>query len=325
MKIIFFGSSEFSIPFLKAVHESRHNIVLIVTGIEKQKGRGKKILPNPVKESAELLGLPVLEVDDFNDEIVEIIEKKSFDCSVLVSFGKILPEKLINIPDRKTINLHPSYLPKYRGPSPIISALLEGDAKTGISLIKMTEEIDAGDAYLISEFAIADDDNRDSLEEKIAKIGAPLLVSIMDLIEENKIAAFPQGNNNISYTKIFSKNDLKVDWNRSAVEIRNKIRAFSSKPGCFTNWKEKKIKILKTSICNDEKLKKLLKDEYRNGTVICADKNGLFIKCGAKEKYNKFLSGEIIKIETLKPQNKNNMSFLDFINGYRIKPGDFFE
>jgi len=325
LKVIFFGSSEFSVPFLKAIHNSQHDITLVVTGMDKEKGRGKKVLPNPVKDAAGSLNLPLLAVDNLNDSIIEIIEKKEFDFFVLVSFGKILPEKLLNTAGGNTINLHPSILPKHRGPSPIINTLIEGDKKTGISIIKMTEEIDAGDIYIVSEFAVKEDDNKDSLEEKIICVGVPLLLSVLDLIEADKITVFHQGKENTSYTRLFSKKDLKIDWNRAAVEINNRIRAFSSNPGCFTYWKERNIKILKASVYKNERIFQLLKDEYKNGTVICADKSGLFIKCGAKEKNNKFLDGEIIKIETLKPQGKNTMSFLDFINGYRIKPGDLFE
>ena len=325
MKAIFFGSSEFSVPFLCAIHNSIHNISLVVTGTDKEQGRGKRVLPNPVKECAESLNLCYLEVDDLNDRVIENIAKKEFDCFVIVSFRKILPEKLLNIAKEKTINLHPSILPKYRGSSPIINALINGDTRTGISIIRITREIDAGDVYLMTEFAIAEDDNKDALEEKIISIGIPLLIKVMDLIETGKITVFPQSKKNISYTGLFSKDELKIDWNRSADEIKNKVRAFSSSPGCFTNWKGKNIKVLNTSVCKDTKFSEFLKNKIRNGTIICAERSGLFVKCGKKGKNNKHLIGTVVKIETLKPQGKNVMTFIDFINGYRIKPGDLFE
>jgi len=325
LKVIFFGSSEFSVPFLNAIYNSHHNVELVITGSDKKKGRGKKTLPNPVKESAKSLNLYFLEVDDFSNEIIENISNREFDCFILVSFGKILPEKLLSISKGKTVNFHPSILPKHRGPSPIISALIEGDAKTGISIIKMTEDVDDGDIYLIAEFAVSEEDNKDSVEEKITRIGTPLLIKVMDLIEENKITVYPQGKENISYTRLFLKKDLRIDWNDSAVKIRNKIRAFSSNPGCFTYWREKNIKILKANICRDEEIFSFSRDEYRNGTVIYAGRSGLFIKCGAKEKNKRFLNGEIIKVVTLKPQDKNFMSFLDFINGYKVKSGEIFK
>ena len=147
MKIIFFGSSPFSIPFLNSIHDSSNEITLVVTRTEKGRGRGRKKTPNPVKVTAASDGIEVLEIDDFSRSSVDHILSIEYDFVVLVSFGKILPAMLIDCIKDKTINVHPSLLPKYRGPSPIITALLNGDNKTGISLIRISRNMDEGDIY----------------------------------------------------------------------------------------------------------------------------------------------------------------------------------
>jgi methionyl-tRNA formyltransferase len=315
LKILFFGSSDFSVPFLREFKNSKHIISLVITGIDKIRGRGKKSLPNPVKEAAVNSGYNFLEIESFSGKIIGAILKFNFDCIVLISFGKILPKQLLNSLPGSCINVHPSLLPKYRGPSPIISTLLNGDKKTGISIIKMTEKVDEGDIFLQSEFAVSDDDNKDLLEEKLIKIGVPLLFSVLDLIEDGKIETFPQNNKLAMYTNLFHKDDLKINWNLNAEKIINKVRAFSTSPGSYTNWRGKNIKIIKAK--KIENLNYKIFPGNTNGEIISASKkDGLLVRCNKKE---------IIKIELLKPQDKNIMYAVDFINGYPVKIGDIFE
>jgi methionyl-tRNA formyltransferase len=314
LKILFFGSSDFSVPFLREFKNSKHIVSLVITGIDKIRGRGKKSLPNPVKETAVSSGYNFLEIESFSDRIISAILKFNFDCIVLISFGKILPKQLLNLLPGSCINVHPSLLPKYRGPSPIISTLLNGDKKTGISIIKMTEKVDEGDIFLQSEFAVSDDDNKDLLEEKLVKIGVPLLFSVLDLIEDGKMETFSQDNKLAIYTNLFNKDDLKINWNLSAEKIINKVRAFSASPGSYTNWRGKNIKIIKAK--KIENLNFKIFPGNTNGEIISAGKkDGLLVKCNKKE---------IIKIELLKPQDKNIMHAVDFINGYPVKIGDIF-
>ncbi len=160
----------------------------------------------------------------------------------------MIPKEVLDIAGGRTINVHPSLLPKYRGPSPITTALLNGDTQTGISLIKIEEKFDIGDVYAQLKFDISENDNRDLLEAKIFKLGAPFLISLLDNFQLMSLAAKPQSGQGISYTKIFTKEDFKIDWNKSADEIFNKIRAFSSTPGSFALWKGKYLKILKAQI-----------------------------------------------------------------------------
>lgn len=316
MKIVFFGSSEFSVPFLNSIYDSNHHIVLIVTGIDKAKGRGRNMLGNPVKEYACKKDFKIIQADKIDNEIISKISRIEFDCLVLVSYGKLLPPEVLKLAVGKSVNVHPSLLPKYRGPSPIASAIFNGDSETGISIIEISERLDEGDIFAQCKVSIQNNETKDSLEDKMIRIGAPMLISTLDLLQEGKILPYQQPKVGITYTSLFSKEDLKINWHKTAEEIDNKIRAFSAEPGCFSFWNKKIIKIIKvTKIINFK-----TNDNFKNiksGEIIIADKvNGLMVKCG---------KGEIIRIETLKPQGKKEIPALDFLNGYRIKAGEFFE
>ncbi len=313
MKIIFFGSSPFSIPFLNSIHDSSNKITLVVTRIEKGRGRGRKKTSNPVKAAAESRGIEVMEIDDFTRSEVDRILRIEHDYVVLVSFGKILPAVLVDSIVDKTINLHPSLLPRYRGPSPIITALLNGDDKTGISLIKISRNMDEGDIYIQESIVIDEQDNKDILEKKIIDKGISMLLELLDLLKKSKVKTYPQKSTGVSYTRLFTKKDLELEWKRSSSEIFNQIRAFSVSPGCFTFWKGKSLKILE-AVKNID-IKNYKSQDLAGGEVIAADKNGLIVGCGDKRP---------ISILTLQPQNKKVISYEDFINGYRIKTGDRF-
>jgi methionyl-tRNA formyltransferase len=354
VKVLFFGSSDFSVPFIEAINNSGHRIVLVLTSPDKARGRGKVMSPNPVKLCAQKLHLDYLEDLDFSEHAMEKITGIGFDCLIAVSFGRLIPKKILDAAGGRTINVHPSILPKYRGPSPITTALLNGDIQTGISLIKIEEKFDTGDIYAQLKFDIPQNDNRDALEKKIFKLGAPFLISLMDNYESMFPDAHPQSGQGVSYTRVFTKEDLKIDWGQSAGEIFNKIRAFSPAPGSVAMWKGRYLKILKAQIVEmpqhnkDEKIHigqdkddisqtAQSKDEIiysgqnndetiRFGQIIKAEKTGMVVACGnsiadpcVKEPL------KALSLLEIKPQGKNEMNFIDFINGYRIKRGDFFE
>lgn len=321
MKIIFFGSSDISVPFLEELHKSYHNIELVVTTADKPAGRGRKIVPNIIKGKANELGISFIQIDKFDSIFFDKIKRLNFDAAVVVSFGKIFPGKIFDLKPAKWLNVHPSLLPGHRGPNPIVSALLNGDRTGGVSIIEVTPEVDTGDIYAQVKFRIGEDDNRDSLEKKSIIFGSSILIKVLGLIESDSIKPYPQDKNNISYSYKIKKEDLKINWENGAEEIVNKIRAFSSNPGAYCLWEDSRIKVLKAEV-----LKEPLADSYlpalktytgKNGFIINADKGtGILVRCN---------KNEIIRIEMLQPQGKKIMSAIDFINGYRIKTGDNFE
>jgi methionyl-tRNA formyltransferase len=346
VKVLFFGSSDFSVPFIEAINDSCHNIVLVLTSDDKAKGRGKIISPNPVKICAQKLHLDYLEDPDFSEQTMEKIAGTCFDCLVVVSFGRLIPKKILEIAGGRTINVHPSLLPKYRGPSPITTALLNGDTQTGISLIKIEEKFDIGDVYAQLKLDISENDNRDLLEAKIFKLGAPFLISLLDNFESMSFAAHPQSVQGVSYTKIFKKEDFKIDWSKNADEIFNKIRAFSSTPGSVTLWRGKYLKIFKARIVELPQSQKdeIIYSKQRKDEIVHAgqnrdaimnvwqDKDELLYSGQGKEeviyteqhKYARIYAGQVIKAEKtgllvacgssiLKPDTKTPLTVLSLL------------
>ncbi len=322
MRILFFGSSEISVPFLEEIYKSKHGISLVVATVDKPAGRGRKTLPNVVKSKAIELGIDYIQIEKFDNIFFDKFTKLGFDGIVVVSFGKIFPEKIFKLTSARWLNVHPSLLPRYRGPTPVISTLLNGDEVGGISIMDVVPEVDAGGIYAQVKFGVGEDDNRDSLERKIIEFGKSLLITVLDLVESERIKSYPQDEESVTYSHKITKDDLKINWGSSAMEIVNKIRAFSSSPGAYFLWKDSRIKILKASVldraitnaCQDKlKIDKSKKD----GFVVEADKKaGILVKCN---------KDEIIKIELLQPQDKKTMSSVDFINGYGLKAGESFE
>ena len=324
MKIIFFGSSNISVPFLEGLYKSNHNIVLVVTTVDRPSGRGRKITDNVVKSKASELGLSFTQVDKFDSDFFDKIKEADFDAAVVVSFGRIFPEEIFGLKQAKWINVHPSLLPGHRGPNPIVAALLSGDSTGGVSIIEVKPEVDAGDIYAQVKFGIDEDDNRASLEKKSIAFGVPVLIKVLDLIESNVIKPYPQGENNLSYSYKIKKEDLKINWENSAEEIVNRVRAFSPEPGAYCIWNGMRVKILKAEV-----LKEPLADSYLSGLKtyeICPCSNGFIIKAdrenGILVRCNK---NEIVRVTVVQPEGKRIMPAANFINGYRIKTGDTFE
>jgi len=327
LKILFFGSSEISVPFLEEIHKSRHSISLVVTTADKPAGRGRKTCPNVVKSKAIELGIDFIQVEKFDDSFFDRFSKLKPDAVVVASFGKIFPEKLFDLTDANWFNVHPSLLPKYRGPTPIISTLLNGDRVGGVSIIEVVPEVDKGAIYDQVKFEVEADDNLDSLERKSIEFGKSLLIKVLDLAEIGKIKPYPQDEKNVTFSYKITKDDLKIDWDSSAEKIVNRIRAFSSSPGAYFLWKGLRIKVLKAAALNDSSANAYLENfkidksgtnkNKKNGLVIAADKKtGIFVRCNGNE---------MIKIELLQPGGKRVMSSVDFINGYRLKAGENFE
>jgi len=322
LKILFFGSSEISVPFLEEIYKSRHSITSVVTITDKLAGRGRRNTPNIVKKRAIELGIDFIQIEKFDHSFFDKFAELEFDGVVIVSFGKILPGKIFKLTTARWLNVHPSLLPRYRGPTPIISALLNGDRVSGVSIIEVVPEVDAGGIYAQVKFGVEEDDNRDSLEQKSIKFGKSLLMTVLDLIENENLNSYPQDEESVIYSHKITKEDLKINWDSSAAEIVNKIRAFSSKPGAYCLWKGLRIKILKASVpggtASNAYLDKLKFDENeKNGLVVEADKKtGILIKCN---------KNEMVKIEKLQPQGRKVISSADFINGYRLEAGENFE
>ncbi len=315
MKILFLGTPEFAIPSLHRVNDC-FEIVGVVTQPDKPQGRHLKLTPPPIKVEAEKLGIPVFQPEKLNTrEWVETLKKLQPDLGVVVAYGKFLKEDILNIPSTKLfINLHPSLLPKWRGPSPIQTAIMEGDEVTGITVMKITEKMDAGDILLQKKVPIDPDETAEELSKKLALEGAEILVEGIKLIEEGKAVFVPQDDEKATYCKIIEKHHARIDWSWDAKRIHNLVRASIPWPVAFAKFKDETIRIHKTKLISETDFED--KDnKIVPGTVIEITRDFGVVKTG------KGLLGICI----LQSPGRKPLPFFEYIKGKPIRVGDRFE
>jgi len=244
MKIVFLGTPEFALASLNSLsNDPNIDIVTVVTQPDKPVGRKQVLTPPPVKVLAEKIGLKVIQPKN-NEELYDNLANIKADFFIVIAFGMILPKKILDIPTYGSINVHASLLPKYRGASPIQQSILKGDDQTGISIMKMDEKLDHGPVYIVKRMPISPKDTSETLSTKLSFLGGEILPSVLhDIVEEN-LKAIPQNHKQASHCKKIKKEDGKIDWNKSATEIMNMMRAFTPWPGIYTNFKNKKLKII---------------------------------------------------------------------------------
>jgi methionyl-tRNA formyltransferase len=308
LRIIYFGSSDFSVPFLEKIDDSHHVVTAVFTFGDTRKGRGRKTAPCPVKRYAISRGLSVHEISKSGSRLIKELEAFEFDRAVVVSFGMIFPAELFERWPGMWLNVHPSILPAYRGPSPIKGALIDGAKITGVTINDIVSGIDEGDIYAQTCFNISDHDNFEDVQQKAVIFGTPLLLSVLDIIEEKNYKPVPQNNTGVSYTRKITADDLRIDWTEEAVRIVNRIRAFSPRPGAYTFFRGLRVKILRASVL------KIGKGDGGAGEIIHAcSKEGLVVNCGEGS----------VKIEEIQPAGRKVMDLISFINGYRPETGSF--
>ena len=252
--IVFFGTSEFGAIILEKLVQADLSPVLIVTTPDKPVGREQLLTPPPVKLFAEKFRLPIIQPDNLPNIAMAELRRQKIDLFVVASYGKILPKTLLDIPKNGSLNVHPSLLPKYRGSSPVHAALLNGDEETGVSIIVLDEKMDHGAILAQQELRISNDEfliskpTYPELHNKLAEIGAELLVKTIPDWIEGKIKPVPQNEDKATYTHILKKEDGRIDWNKEAVYIERQVRAMYPWPGTYTFLKSKILKILKADI-----------------------------------------------------------------------------
>jgi len=243
-KIIFIGTSQFAVPSLENLIKNKYNIIKVITAPDKPTGRKQEITPLPIKQIALKYKLPFFQPEKIAEIALEISKLKP-DLIILAAYGKMIPKDILEIPKFGCLNLHPSLLPKYRGPSPMQTTILNNDKKTGLTIMLMDEKIDHGPIIGQKKMAIASDENYQTLEKKLAQLAASFLIEILPQYLQNKIKPQPQNESRASYTKILTRQDGQIDWQQSAQVIARKIRAFYPWPGAWTDFNGKRIKILK--------------------------------------------------------------------------------
>ncbi|QGT99617.1 Methionyl-tRNA formyltransferase [Candidatus Syntrophocurvum alkaliphilum] len=306
MKIVFMGTSNFAVPSLEKLIKSDHDIVAIVTQPDRPRGRGKKLEPTPVKSTALLYNLPVLQPERIKQvEAIESVKNYQPDLIVVVAYGQIIPIDLLEYPKLGCINVHASLLPKYRGAAPIQRAIMAGEKTTGITTMFMDEGLDTGDIIMQLPVTIEPTMDYGELEQVMAKQGAKLLIDTIANLASGSLPRRKQDESKSTYAKMLTKEEEKIQWSNNALDIINKIRALSPTPGAYTSYKGTKIKVFKA----------LEKNKNKNGVigeVLEITENGFIVQCQ---------DGTIEVIEVQK-EGKKRISSKEFLRGFKLHSGD---
>jgi methionyl-tRNA formyltransferase len=308
MKIVFMGTPEFARVTLTHLCDSDHELLAVVTGRDQKSGRGQKLLPTACRREAEKRGLQVFTPVSLNeDTLYESLRSLQADLFVVCAF-RILPKRLFNLPRLGSINIHMSLLPKYRGAAPINWALINGESETGMTSFFLRESVDTGDMILQEKVAIDQDDSFDTLSARLADRSGPFLLRTIDLIESCQFELLKQNESETSRAPKLGPFDAMIDFGFPAEKVRNFIRGMSTKPGAYTFFRGKKLKVYACAVANES-----AEFGTRPGTVLEAKKR-LLIQC----------DGSALELLQVVPQGKKAMNGSSFINGYRPEPGEIF-
>ena len=307
MNIVFMGTPDFAVESLKSLYEAGHNILAVVSQPDKPSGRGMKLVATPTKAYALEKGIKVYQPEKVrnNEEFINELKNLNPDVMVVVAYGKILPEAILEIPKYGCINVHGSLLPKYRGAAPIQWAIINGEPETGITTMYMDKGMDTGDMLLKATVQIEDDDTYGSLYEKLKTSGGELIVKTLEELQKGTLNREKQPEN-FSIAPMIFKENCRIDWSKTAFEIRNLVRGVNPAPGAWTMLDDKVYKIWECEEIEEPSFSK------KCGTVLVAyRKEGLIISTGKGA----------IKVNVIQAPNSKKMNILDYLRGNSIEIG----
>ena len=314
MRIVFMGTPDFSVPALRALVEAGHQVTAVVTQPDKPKGRGKAMQFTPVKEVALRENIPVYQPKKVRDpEVIQKIRELAPDVLVVVAFGQIIPQEILDIAPYGCINVHASLLPKYRGAGPIQWAVINGEKESGVTTMYMCREIDKGDMLLKDTVTLDPKETGDSLHDKLSMMGGPLLLKTIDQLEDGSAVRIPQCEEESTYAPKLEKTMGNIDWTMDADRIERLVRGLNSWPGTFTKIHGKTVKIWDCDVVRQETLTEN-QAAATPGTVIVSEKDQLIVKAG----------NGALSLRMLQPEGKKNMTVDAYLRGYPIAQGELF-
>ncbi|MEE4272036.1 MAG: methionyl-tRNA formyltransferase [Thermoanaerobaculales bacterium] len=309
MKIAYFGTPDFAVPTLEALVESRHEVVLVVSKPDKPVGRKKVMTSPPVIETARRLGLAVAQPKGLkNGKFDQPLVDSGAEIAVVVAYGKLIPAEVLELPARGFVNLHPSMLPRHRGPSPIQWALVCGDRSTGVTTMRLDEGMDTGPLLLQERLPIEPEDTAETLSSRMAELGARLVVRTVDALEDGTVEARPQPEDGVNVTPMLRRNFAKVDWTMPARQLVNRLRGFTPWPGLYTTFRGGRLKIFGL-----EEIKPPPAGREEPGTVVDAGPSGIAIRCGR---------GSAALITEVQREGRRRMPVDAFLIGERVSRGE---
>jgi methionyl-tRNA formyltransferase len=307
MLLVFAGTPRFAVPTLEKLVDAGHSVPLVVTQPDRPRGRGMELAISPVKECALRLGLPVIQPDKIkaNEEFRQQLSALNPDAIIVVGYGRIIPQWMIDLPRHGNVNLHASLLPKYRGAAPIQWAIAQGESVTGVTTMLIDAGLDTGDILLQQELPVTPEDDAETLGPKLAAIGANLMIDTLRGLGNKQIVPTPQDNSKATLAPILTKEDGRIDFNRTATEICNRLRGFQPWPGAHTLFRGRQLQIQRANPLHQP-------IDFSPGT-ISVDSSRLVVACREKTS---------LEIIDLQPEGKRRMLARDFINGYHPHPGE---
>lgn len=307
MKILFAGTPQFAATALEALLAQGHEVVAVLTQPDRPAGRGMKLTPSPVKQTALSHGLPVLQPLTLKQaDIQQELAAYAADVMVVAAYGLILPQAVLDMPRFGCLNIHASLLPRWRGAAPIQRAILAGDAETGITIMQMDAGLDTGAMLLKKVCAIAPEDNAQTLHDKLAVLGAEAIVEVLPLVAAGALSAEKQDDSQATYAAKLSKSEARLDWDQDATSLVRAVRAYHPFPVAQATVRETPVKIWQASVQSGR--------QGEPGLVLTVEPHGILVACG---------QGALL-LEVLQRPGGKALPAAQFLQGFPLQPGDRF-
>jgi methionyl-tRNA formyltransferase len=307
LRVVFFGTPDFAVPALQALHESRHPVVGVVTQPDRARGRGQHSQPGPVKQLAARLGLTIVQPERLRDEgFLETLRGLNTDLGVVAAYGRILTDAVLAIPRLGLINVHASLLPRYRGAAPIHRAVMAGETMTGVTIMRVVKALDAGPMISSAVRPIGESETSAEVERDIARIGARVLVEAVDALAEGRALETPQNEAGATYAQKIDKTDGIIDWSRPAREIHNQIRGLHPWPHAYSDLQGERIILLRSEVERE-----LPGARAAPGTILDAHADQFRVQTG----------DGVLRLLMLQREGRRPLTAREFLAGRRIEPG----
>ncbi|MGB2716605.1 MAG: methionyl-tRNA formyltransferase [Vicinamibacterales bacterium] len=309
LRIVFFGTPAFAVPTLVGLANSRHHVVALVSQPDRPKGRGHRVQMTPTKEVALARGIPVLQPERIKDpEFLERIMALRPDLGVVAAYGRIIPDALLNAPRHGMINVHASILPKYRGAAPVHRAVIAGETETGVTIMRLVTELDAGPTFATRRRAIGEDETSTEVEQALAVLGAGLLLEVVEAIAEGRAFETPQDDSHATFAPKLTKAEGRIDWRLPAQTIHNVVRGLQPWPLAAARLGDERVLIHRT-----RKMPPTASAHpTQPGSIIVAEASGIIVACG---------DGLPLQILQLQPEGSRAMSAREYLAGHKIPAG----
>ncbi|HYJ93835.1 MAG TPA: methionyl-tRNA formyltransferase [Vicinamibacterales bacterium] len=309
MRVVFFGTPQFAVPSLEQLIQSAHDVVGVVTQPDRPRGRGQKVTDAPVKVTAVQHGLPVFQPARLRDpEVKETLTRWAPELGVVAAYGKILPESVLNLPRFGMINVHASLLPRYRGAAPVQRAVIDGMPETGVTIMRMVLDLDAGGMFAKVTRPIGSDETSDIVERDLAHLGASLLLDVIDDLAAGRAVEEPQNDSLSTYASKITKEEGLIDWTLAATDIHNRVRGLYPWPHAFSYLNGERLIVMRSHVAPEP-------TSADPGTIVDVSSRAISVATG---------HGERLAIDEVQPEGRRAMKVRDYLAGHPIQPGTRF-